>query len=129
LHPLTALQEALDLGEITSTTTGLNLDSESESSASHSDDDMNTTIDVADSRAIRRQLEGLETMYSSVISSLHYSIQSINRIVAGAEGVEQEDDPLGRRRLQNVETADVRKRFFAAQFRVQPAGLPRPPEE
>ena len=54
---------------------------------------------------------------------------TINRIVAGAEGVEQEDDPLGRRRLQNVETADVRKRFFAAQFRVQPAGLPRPPEE
>ena len=67
LHPLTALQEALDLGEMTSTTTALHVDSQSESSESGSEDDMDTTIDMADSRAIRRQLEGLETMYSSVI--------------------------------------------------------------
>ena len=71
MHPLTALQEALDVGEMTSTTTGLHVDSQSESSESGSDDDMDTTIDMADSRAIRRQLEGLETMYSSVLKALH----------------------------------------------------------
>nr|CAH0112383.1 unnamed protein product [Daphnia galeata] len=71
LHPLTALQEALDLGDITSTTTGLDLDADSDSSSSHSDDDLSTTMDMNDSRTIRRQLEGLESMYSEVLKALH----------------------------------------------------------
>lgn len=66
LHALTALQEALDLGEITSTTTGLDLDGDSDSSSSHSDDDMSAALDANESRNIRRQLEGLESMYSEV---------------------------------------------------------------
>lgn len=73
LHPLTALQEALDLGDITSTTTGLDLDADSDSSSSHSDDDLSTTMDMNDSRTIRRQLEGLESMYSEV-SAYFYDI-------------------------------------------------------
>ena len=63
---MTALQEALDLGDITSTTTGLDLDADSDSSSSHSDDDLSTTMDMNESRTIRRQLEGLESMYSEV---------------------------------------------------------------
>jgi len=66
LHPLAALQEALDLGEITSTTTGLELDADSDTSSSQGDDDLSTTMDMNESRTIRRQLEGLESMYSEV---------------------------------------------------------------
>ena len=63
---MTALRDTLDLGEITSTITGLDLDADSHRSSSHEDDDMSTTMDVADSKAIRKQLEGLESMYSEV---------------------------------------------------------------
>lgn len=75
LHPLTALQEALDLGEITSTTTGLDLEHDSDSSSSQSDDDLSTTMDMNESRNIRRQLEGLESMYSEV-NSLNYFVSA-----------------------------------------------------
>lgn len=57
-----------DLG---STTTGP-LDSvlDSRLSLHSSDEDLSTTIDATDAMAIRRQLQGLETMYSEVLKLL-----------------------------------------------------------
>lgn len=63
------MQEALDLGEITSTTTGLELDADSDSSSTQ--DDLSTTMDMNESRTIRRQLEGLESMYSEVSCNIN----------------------------------------------------------
>lgn len=37
-----------------------------ENNTSEEDEDMSTTVDGADTRAIRQQLEGLEGMYSEV---------------------------------------------------------------
>ena len=56
-----------DTTDMTSTTTGLDsmLDGPSEMNNS-SEDDLSTTIDARDGVAIRRQLEGLENMYSEV---------------------------------------------------------------
>ena len=100
MHPLTALQEALDLGEITSTTTGLELDGDSDSGSSHSeehsDDDLSTTLDVtAESRTIRRQLEGLESMYSEVLKALHKK----SRTGASTSGGLNSDYKLSKRRM------------------------------
>jgi hypothetical protein len=57
--------------ELTSTTTGLDLDSvldgqTENTSDDEEDDDLSTTVDATDAQAIRRQLEGLENMYSEV---------------------------------------------------------------
>lgn len=56
----------LDTTDLTSTTTGLDsmLDGNTENNSS--DDDLSTTIDTTDAHAIRKQLEGLENMYSEV---------------------------------------------------------------
>lgn len=56
----------LDTTDLTSTTTGLDslLDGHTENNSS--DDDLSTTIDTTDAHAIRKQLEGLENMYSEV---------------------------------------------------------------
>jgi hypothetical protein len=55
----------LDTTDLTSTTTGLDsmLDGNTENNSS---DDLSTTIDTTDAHAIRKQLEGLENMYSEV---------------------------------------------------------------
>jgi hypothetical protein len=57
----------LDTTDLTSTTTGLDsmLDGNTENNSSD-DDDLSTTIDTTDAHAIRKQLEGLENMYSEV---------------------------------------------------------------
>jgi hypothetical protein len=59
----------LDTTDLTSTTTGLDsmLDGNTENNSS---DDLSTTVDTTDAHAIRKQLEGLENMYSEV--SLDY---------------------------------------------------------
>ncbi|PSN35233.1 hypothetical protein C0J52_15516 [Blattella germanica] len=60
----------LDTTDLTSTTTGLDsmLDGNTENNSS--DDDLSTTIDTTDAHAIRKQLEGLENMYSEVLKLL-----------------------------------------------------------
>ncbi|KAJ9589648.1 hypothetical protein L9F63_017137 [Diploptera punctata] len=60
----------LDTTDLTSTTTGLDsmLDGNTENNSS--DDDLSTTIDATDAHAIRKQLEGLENMYSEVLKLL-----------------------------------------------------------
>jgi hypothetical protein len=63
---------------MTSTTTGLDLDSvldgqtenTSEDDDDEDEDDLSTTVDTTDAQAIRRQLEGLENMYSEVLKML-----------------------------------------------------------
>ena len=74
-------------------------------------------------------------------ASVNYLLQSIleemsvyvtGLMHAGVEGTAQENDqPLRRcrNRLQNVQAADVRKRFVATQFSLQSPRPPRPPEE
>lgn len=37
-----------------------------------SDEELSTTIDTADTRTIRKQLEGLEAMYSEVCKTLSF---------------------------------------------------------
>lgn len=62
------LSFGLDTTDMTSTTTG-GLDSvlDGHTENNSSDDDLSTTIDATDVQAIRRQLEGLESMYSEVL--------------------------------------------------------------
>ncbi|XP_071441742.1 uncharacterized protein [Hetaerina americana] len=60
-----------DNGDMTSTTTGLDLDSMLDGLTENtSEEDMNATIDTTDAHAIRKQLEGLENMYSEVLKLL-----------------------------------------------------------
>nr|CAD7405024.1 unnamed protein product [Timema cristinae] len=68
--PLSASVFGLDTADLTSTTTGLDsmLDNNTENNSS--DDDLSTTIDATDAHAIRKQLEGLESMYSEVLKLL-----------------------------------------------------------
>ncbi|XP_047099653.1 uncharacterized protein LOC124717040 isoform X2 [Schistocerca piceifrons] len=68
---LSASVFGLDTTDLTSTTTG-GLDSvlDGHTENNSSDDDLSTTIDVTDAQAIRRQLEGLESMYSEVLKLL-----------------------------------------------------------
>ncbi|KDR10617.1 hypothetical protein L798_15145 [Zootermopsis nevadensis] len=68
--PLSASVFGLDTTDLTSTTTGLDslLDGHTENNSS--DDDLSTTIDTTDAHAIRKQLEGLENMYSEVLKLL-----------------------------------------------------------
>ncbi|KAG8234054.1 hypothetical protein J437_LFUL014779 [Ladona fulva] len=62
---------SFDNGDMTSTTTGLDLDSMLDGQTENtSDEDMSATIDTTDAQAIRRQLEGLENMYSEVLKLL-----------------------------------------------------------
>ncbi|XP_068085699.1 hornerin [Anabrus simplex] len=67
---LSASVFGLDTTDLTSTTTGLDsmLDGNTENNSS--DDDLSTTIDTTDAHAIRKQLEGLENMYSEVLKLL-----------------------------------------------------------
>ncbi|XP_046382248.1 uncharacterized protein LOC124153192 [Ischnura elegans] len=60
-----------DNGDMTSTTTGLDLDSMLDGPTENtSEEDMSATIDTTDAHAIRKQLEGLENMYSEVLKLL-----------------------------------------------------------
>lgn len=61
-HKYTFLVFGVEAADITSTTTGLDLDS----MLDRSDSDLSTT----DARTIRKQLEGLENMYSEVSTIL-----------------------------------------------------------
>ncbi|XP_069671480.1 uncharacterized protein [Periplaneta americana] len=67
---LSASVFGLDNTDLTSTTTGLDsmLDGNTENNSS--EDDLSTTIDATDAHAIRKQLEGLENMYSEVLKLL-----------------------------------------------------------
>ena len=56
----------LDTTDLTSTTTGLDSMMDGNTENNSSDDDISTTIDITDAHAIRKQLEGLENMYSEV---------------------------------------------------------------
>ena len=56
----------LDTTDLTSTTTGLDSMMDGNTENNSSDDDLSTTIDTTDAHAIRKQLEGLENMYSEV---------------------------------------------------------------
>jgi len=58
----------LDTTDLTSTTTGLDSMMDGNTENNSSDDDLSTTIDTTDAHAIRKQLEGLENMYSEVSS-------------------------------------------------------------
>ena len=58
----------LDTTDLTSTTTGLDSMMDGNTENNSSDDDLSTTIDTTDAHAIRKQLEGLENMYSEVRS-------------------------------------------------------------
>lgn len=71
LGPLHTFGPPDSAAELTSTTTGLDLDSvldgqTENTSDDDEDDDLSTTVDATDAQAIRRQLEGLENMYSEV---------------------------------------------------------------
>jgi len=57
------LASALDLDSI--------LDAQTEQT-SDDDDDLSTTIDTTDAHAIRKQLEGLESMYTEVSTNTKY---------------------------------------------------------
>jgi hypothetical protein len=61
----------LDTTDLTSTTTGLDSMMDGNTENNSSDDDLSTTIDTTDAHAIRKQLEGLENMYSEVSSDNH----------------------------------------------------------
>ncbi|KAJ4425760.1 hypothetical protein ANN_27383, partial [Periplaneta americana] len=77
----------LDNTDLTSTTTGLDsmLDGNTENNSS--EDDLSTTIDATDAHAIRKQLEGLENMYSEV----EYTIRKVqdNRQCLELNGLHQ----------------------------------------
>ncbi|GLH12732.1 Uncharacterized protein GBIM_17427, partial [Gryllus bimaculatus] len=67
----------LDSADITSTTTGLDsvLDGHTENNSS--EDDLSTAIDATDAHAIRKQLEGLEHMYSEEMENIRSEISAL----------------------------------------------------
>ncbi|XP_059480185.1 serine/arginine repetitive matrix protein 1-like isoform X2 [Neocloeon triangulifer] len=79
MSPLHTFGPPDSTADMTSTTTGLDLDSvldgQTENTSDDDDDeededDISTTVDTTDAQAIRRQLEGLENMYSEVLKML-----------------------------------------------------------
>nr|CAD7571629.1 unnamed protein product [Timema californicum] len=105
--PLSASVFGLDTADLTSTTTGLDsmLDNNTENNSS--DDDLSTTIDATDAHAIRKQLEGLESMYSEVLKLLG---------VKKYGGRYQPSDPrINKRRLygsmSSLPSSGINKRF------------------
>ncbi|XP_065345181.1 serine/arginine repetitive matrix protein 1-like isoform X6 [Cloeon dipterum] len=78
MSPLHTFGPPDSAADMTSTTTGLDLDSvldgQTENTSDDDDDeeedDLSTTVDTTDAQAIRRQLEGLENMYSEVLKML-----------------------------------------------------------
>ena len=64
--------------DLASTTTGLDLESVMALQTDlTSDEELSTTIDLSDAQAIRKQLDGLENMYTEVLKLLGKNMFSV----------------------------------------------------